>query len=102
MRWPSRSDRLGSNRSIASGPYQLTAYYSQRAFDRDFRAATTRGPRRARLRGGVRARGPRRARLCGGCERGVPNAAAALGCRGGPLPRTPVGGGGGGAAREEI
>src|SRR2546425_1996617 len=79
MRWPSRSDRLGSNRSISSGPYQLIEYYSQRAFDRDFRAATTRGPQRgsrvgvpwrgphrARLRGGVRARGPHRARLRGG------------------------------------
>src|SRR3989442_4086779 len=65
MRWPSRSDCLGSNRSIASGPYQLIEYDSQRAFDRDFRAATTRGPQRG-SRVGVPSRGPHRARLRGG------------------------------------
>jgi len=45
-------------RNAFSGPSQLLEYYSQRAFDRDFRAATTRGPHRARLRGGVRAERP--------------------------------------------
>jgi len=50
----------GLRRSFATGPYELNEDDSQRAFDRDFRAATTRGPRRARLRGGVRAERPGR------------------------------------------
>src|SRR2546422_9405372 len=41
-----------------SGPSVLVECFAQRAFDRDLRAATTRGPRRARPRGGVRAERP--------------------------------------------
>src|SRR5882672_8655135 len=33
-----------AKRAHSSGPYELTEYYSQRAFDRDFRAATTERP----------------------------------------------------------
>jgi hypothetical protein len=40
------------------GPTELIEYQAQQAFKRDLPAATTRGPRRARLRGGVRAERP--------------------------------------------
>src|SRR5688572_15533462 len=43
---------------MTSGLYQLGECYLQRAFDRELPAATTRGPRRARLRGGVGAERP--------------------------------------------
>src|SRR3989449_10171293 len=33
-----------AKRAHSSRPYELTEYYSQRAFDRDFRAATTERP----------------------------------------------------------
>ena len=42
----------------SSGPFELIEYHPQQASERDLPAATTRGPRRARLRGGVRAERP--------------------------------------------
>ena len=45
-------------RETPRGVYQLEGYDPQQAFDRDLPAATTRGPRRARLRGGVEAERP--------------------------------------------